>query len=82
MAAWECSSISSGPGQPILDRVAQASQQTDPGIAGEGEDQLAGRSPMPDHLVVDHVRRHADQGEIAAALADRLMGRGIGPSDG
>ena len=57
----------------VLDGIAHAAQQADARIAGIGEDHLL-REPHADHLVVDDVGRHADQGQVLAALADRLMG--------
>ena len=44
----------------VLDRVAEAVQRADAGVAALGEDQLA-RAAGADHLVVDHVRGHPDQ---------------------
>ena len=72
MPAWLCSSSSSGRGQLMFDRIAQAMQRTDAGIAAPGERQLA-RAAHADQLVVDQVRRHADQVQVAPALADDLV---------
>ena len=56
----------------VLDRIAQPVQRTDAGIAAPGERQRA-RAAHADHLVVDQVRRHADQVQVAPALADDLV---------
>lgn len=56
----------------MLDRVAEAVQRSDPGVAAPGEHQLA-RASHADHLVVDEVGSHPDQGEVAAPLADDLV---------
>ena len=56
----------------VLDRVAQAMQRADTGIAAPGESQLA-RAAGPDQLVVDEVRRHAHEVQVAPALANQLM---------
>jgi hypothetical protein len=47
-------------------------QRADSRIAAVGEDQFACRA-HPDHLVVEHVRRHADEFQLCAALAQELM---------
>ena len=52
----------------VLDRVAEAMQRADAGVAAVGEHQPARRA-HPDHLVVEEVRRHPDQLELAPALA-------------
>ena len=59
----------------ILDGVAQAVQRADAGIAGPREHQLFGAA-HPDQLIVDDVRRHADQRQVLAALANDLMAGG------
>ena len=56
----------------VLDRIPQAVQWADAGISAPGEHQLA-RASAADHLVVEQVRGHADQGQIAALLADNLV---------
>ena len=56
----------------VLDRVAQPVQRADAGIAAPGEHQLVGAAHA-DQLVVDQVRRHADQRQVLAALADDLV---------
>jgi hypothetical protein len=63
-------------GEAVLDRIAHPAQETDAGIAGIGEDQLF-RHAHADHLIVDQIGGHADQGEISESLTDRLM-RGSG----
>ena len=52
-----------------------------PGLPRIGEDHLP-RQAHADHLVVDDVRRHADQREVLAALADRLVRRRMGDEMG
>ena len=59
----------------VLDGIAQAVQRADAGIAAPGEDHLLGAAHA-DQLVVDEVRRHADQREVAAALPDHLVAGG------
>ncbi len=56
----------------MLDGVAEAMQRADPGVAAIGEHEPAGGA-HPDHLVVEHVRRHPDQLEVAATLPQQLM---------
>ena len=59
----------------VLDGVAKAVQRSHPGIAAVGEHQLAGR-PHPDHLVIEDVRRHPDELQIAAPLTKDLVAGG------
>ena len=68
-------------GIAVLDGVAHAPEQADAGIADVGEDHLL-RHAHADHLVVEHVGRHADQREIAKALADGLVAGGVGDEVG
>ena len=75
MPAWLCSSISSGARPAVLDRVAEAVQRPDAGVAAVGEDELA-RGAHADHLVIEDVRRHPDQLEVAAPLAQDLVAGG------
>jgi hypothetical protein len=56
----------------MLHRVAEPVQRADAGVAAPGEDQLAGAAGA-DELVVDEVRRHPDQGQVAAPLPDHLV---------
>ena len=56
----------------VLDRVAEAVQRADPGVAAVGEHEPA-RGAHPDQLVVEQVRRHSDQLELAASLAQQFM---------
>ncbi len=56
----------------FLDRIAQPVQRTHTGVAAPGKDQLLGAAGA-DHLVVDQIRRHADQGQIAFLLADDFV---------
>ena len=55
-----------------LDPPADGIQATDTRVAEPAEDELAGDA-CRDHLVVDHVRRHPRQGQVASALADDLV---------
>src|SRR5439155_13811205 len=50
--------------------------RTEAGVAAPGEDEFA-RAPHPDQLVVDDVRRHPHQRELALLLADHLVARGV-----
>jgi hypothetical protein len=54
----------------VLVGVAEAEQGPDAGFRPR-EDQLVGTAHT-DHLIVDDVGRHADQGEVADPLADDL----------
>ena len=56
----------------MLDRVAEAVQRADAGVAAPGEDELA-RAAHADELVVDQVGRHADQRQVAPPLPDDLV---------
>ena len=58
-------------------RVAQAMQRSHAGIAAPGKLQLGGAAGA-DHLIVKHVRRHADQLQVTALLADDFVARRIG----
>ena len=60
----------------VLDGVAHAPQQADPGVAGVGEHHLL-RHPHADHLVVDDVGGHADESQVLDPLADRFMRGGM-----
>ena len=64
MPACACSSISSGPRPAVLHRVAQAMQRSHAGIAAPGKLQLRGAAGA-DQLIVNQVRRHADQRQVA-----------------
>ena len=59
----------------VLDGVAEAVEAPDARVAAPGEDQLASRA-HPDHLVVDEVRRHPDEGKVPLLLADDLVRSG------
>jgi hypothetical protein len=61
----------------FFDGIAQAVQRADAGIASPGKNQFPDEAHS-DHLVVENIGRHADQGEIAAILADDFMARGKG----
>ena len=60
----------------VLDRVAQPVQRADARVAAPREDELA-RAAHPDQLVVDHVRRHPDERQVAPALPDQLVAGGV-----
>ena len=50
-------------------------QRTDARIAQIGEDQPTGDTRR-DHLVVEQIGRHTDEGQLAAALADDFVAGG------
>jgi hypothetical protein len=56
----------------LLDRVAEAVQRADARVAAPREHELA-RAARADQLVVDEVRRHPDQRQVAAPAADQLV---------
>ncbi len=56
----------------FFDGIAQAVQRPDPRIAAPGEDHLPSATGT-DQLVIDQIRRHADQRQIALALTDDLV---------
>jgi hypothetical protein len=59
--------------RPIpLDRIAQPMQRSDAGVATPREDELA-RTPGTDHLVVQKIGGHPDEGEIPQPLPDNLV---------
>ena len=60
----------------VLDRVAEPVQRADAGVAAPREDELA-RAAHPDQLVVDDVRRHPDERQVAPLLPDQLVARGV-----
>src|SRR5580704_8461720 len=51
-------------------------QRADTGISAPGKSQSA-RASHTDHLVIDQVRRHADQMEVAPLLSDDLVPGGM-----
>ncbi len=59
-------------GPALLDRIPQPVKRPDSWVPTPREDQLAGRAAA-DHLVVDEIRRHADQGQIGEPLTDDLV---------
>ena len=61
----------------VFDGVAHAVQRADPRIAAPREHHLVDAAHA-DELVVDEVRRHADDGEMPPALADHLMAGRMG----
>jgi len=60
----------------VLDRIAEAVQRADARIAAPRENKLVDAAHA-DELVVDQVRRHADQSETLAALADDFVAGGM-----
>jgi hypothetical protein len=60
-----------------LDGLAEAVQRAHPRVAAPGEHELAGAA-RADQLVVDDVRRHADERQVPLALADHLVAGGDG----
>jgi hypothetical protein len=60
------------PRPAALERVAQPVQRADAGVACPREDQLPGAAHA-DELVVDHVRRHPHERQVALALTDHLV---------
>ena len=64
------------PGPAVLDRVAEPVERPDARVAAPREDHLL-RAAGPDELVVDDVRRHPHEGEVAAALPDDLVPGGV-----
>ena len=75
IAAWLCSTISSGSGQPRSTASRSRCSDPTPGLPPHENTSLP-RRPHPDHLVVNQVRSHADQSQIPAALPDDLVPRG------
>jgi hypothetical protein len=55
-----------------LNGIAQAVEGAHPGVAAPGEGEFRGAAG-PDHLVMDEVRRHADQVQVAALLPDDFV---------
>ena len=51
-------------------------QRADAGVPAPGEHERAG-APHPDQLVVDDVRRHAHEGQLAPPLPNQLVTRGV-----
>ena len=60
----------------VLDRIAEAVQRADAGIAAPGEHDLVDAAHA-DELVVDQVGRHADQRQALLLLADDLVAGGM-----
>jgi hypothetical protein len=57
---------------PVLDRVAQPVQRADARVAAPREDEAL-HEAGPDQLVVEQIRRHPDQRQLADPLADDLV---------
>ena len=60
----------------VLDRVAEAVQRADAGIAAPREDVSLRAQPDADQLVVDDVGRHPDEVQVTPPLADDLVAGG------
>src|SRR5215212_5856766 len=60
----------------VLDGIAKAVQRADARVAAPRENELA-RAAHPDQLVVDEIRRHAHERELAPLLPDQLVPRGV-----
>ena len=56
----------------VFDGIAETVQRADTRIAAPREDKLVDATHA-DQLIIDQVRRHADQREMLAPLADDLM---------
>ncbi len=76
MPAWECSSSSSGDGQPCSTASRNRWREPTPGFPPHENTSLA-RAAHADQLVVDDVRRHPDQRQIAPFLPDQLVPGGV-----
>jgi len=61
-----------GVGPAALDRGAEAVERSDAGVPAPREDDPPG-APHSDHLVVDQIRSHPDEGQVAAPLPDDLV---------
>src|SRR3546814_4449092 len=59
-------------GPMMFNSIAEPMQRTDTGIAAPGKHQPISTAHA-DHLVVDDVGRHTDQGEVASFLTNDLM---------
>ena len=81
MAAWECSSSASGCGQPFSTASRSRCSEPTPGLPPQEKTSFSDRAHA-DQLVVDQVRRHADQRQALAALADHLVPGGEGDEMG
>ena len=64
------------PWPAVLDRIAEAVERPHARVAAPREDHLL-RAARTDQLVVDDVRRHPHEGEVAAALPDDLVPGGV-----
>jgi len=64
-----------GSGKTFFDGTTKAMQWANAGIAQVAEHQLA-RYACRDHLIVDQVRRHPNQRQVAQVLANDLMSSG------
>ncbi len=76
MAACECSSSSSLCGQPFSTASRRRCSEPTPGLPPQEKTSLVDAAHA-DQLVVDQVRRHADQRQMLAALADDLVAGGM-----
>ena len=69
------------PRDPLFNGAAQAMQRANARVAQITEHQCACYARR-NHLVIDHVRRHANQRQIAASLADDLVSGGKADESG
>ena len=76
MAACECSSISSLCGQPFSIASRKRCSEPTPGLPPHENTSLVDAAHA-DHLIVDEIRRHADQRQVFASLADDLVAGGM-----
>src|SRR5262245_45880405 len=81
MAAWECSSIASGCGQPFSTASRRRWSEPTPGLPPPGEHELRSAAHA-DELVVEEIGRHLDEGEATPLLADHLVAGRIGDEMG
>ena len=72
MAAWLCSSSSSGAGQPRSTASRMRCSDPTPGLPPQEKTSLRA-APIADHLIVEDVGRHPDQRQIAALLTNHLV---------
>ncbi len=61
----------------VLNRVTQTMQRADAGIAAPGKYQ-PGHAAHADELIVNEIRRHADERQSFPALTDNLVAGGMG----
>ena len=76
MPACECSSSSSGAGQPCSTASRSRCSEPTPGLPPQREHELP-RAAHPDQLVVDDVGRHPHERQVAPPLPDQLVAGGV-----